>query len=69
MTDNGYEICARWVRRIGWGFHPDTRGRDYFPTLGTKEILNYEADMDRLFECEDDPYDVAVHAMEEILGK
>jgi hypothetical protein len=43
---------AYWVRRLGLGFHPDTRGPDYYPALTDDEIVDYELAVDR----EIDPY-------------
>lgn len=61
------DICRRWVRRIGRGFHPDTRAEDYDPALADWERRDYEDDMDRLFEMPGDPYEFAVQAMEDVL--
>ncbi len=57
-------IADRWVARIGFGFHPDTRGDDYCrPRFSKKTVAEYEADMDRLFGLDVDPYEIAVEAM------
>jgi hypothetical protein len=52
-------IAKKWVGRLGLGFHPDTRGANYSPALSANEIREYDADMDRLFQSADDPYDAA----------
>lgn len=64
--DAAKTICRKWVSRIGYGFHPDTRGKDYFPRMRADEIEEYEADMERLFTLGGDPYRYAVEAMEHI---
>jgi hypothetical protein len=63
-------IAAKWVARIGGGFHPDTRGKDYvwFGKGGLRlftdaEAAEYDGDMDRLFAIASDPYAHAVKAM------
>jgi hypothetical protein len=58
-----HAICAKWARRIGGGFHPDTRGKDYSPAMDAEEVAEYDADMTILFEVADDPYECAVMAM------
>jgi len=58
------EIAAKWVKRIGLGFHPDTSGRNYSPRLSAEEAREYDADMEILFGNEDDPYVLAVEEME-----
>jgi hypothetical protein len=50
-----YEICAKWDSRIGGGFHPDTRGKDYTPEMSVEEISAYDRDMDKLFRIAGDP--------------
>jgi hypothetical protein len=49
----GQEIARKWVRRLGWGFHPDTRGADYSPALPSAQVEEYESDMGELAECGD----------------
>jgi hypothetical protein len=56
-------ICDTWVAKLGFGFHPDTRGSDYDPPLKPEEVAQYDADMELLMEVDDDPYDIAVKAM------
>lgn len=63
-------ICAKWVHRFKWGFHPDTRGRDYFLDRGERclsdeQANEYDADIERLFEIAPDPYQVGLEAMGE----
>ena len=58
------QLAAKWVWRIGLGFHPDTRGKDYSPPLSAALIAEYDADMDTLFSINCDPYEVACDAME-----
>ena len=58
-------IAKKWVGRLGLGFHPDTRGANYSPALSANEIREYDADMDRLFQSADDPYEAAARAMKE----
>lgn len=62
MTDP-HAICAKWCRRIGVGFHPDTRGKDYSPAMEADEIKEYDADMKALFKVAADPYECALMAM------
>lgn len=62
MTDP-HAICTKWIKRIGCGFHPDTRGADYSPAMEAVEVAEYDADMDRLFGAAADPYECAVMAM------
>lgn len=57
------EICHKWVARLGFGFHPDTRGPDYRPHLSAQEQAEYERDMDALFELSGDPYAAGIEAM------
>lgn len=56
-------ICRKWVARIGGGFHPDTRGKDYDPAMSDAEIKEYDADMETLFSLAFDPYRYGVMAM------
>jgi hypothetical protein len=68
MTTNNdsadpHAICRKWVKRLGGGFHPDTRGKDYSPRLSADEVREYDADMDTLFGVAQDPYECAVMAM------
>jgi hypothetical protein len=58
-----HAICRKWVRRLGGGFHPDTRGASYTPAMEAEEIAEYDADMAALFGCAADPYECAVMAM------
>lgn len=58
-----HAICRKWVARLGGGFHPDTRGADYSPPFDPDEIIEYDADMERLFETAADPYECGVMAM------
>jgi hypothetical protein len=62
MTDP-HAICRKWVSRIGGGFHPDTRGKDYTPAMDAEWIAEYDADMEALFKVAADPYECAVMAM------
>jgi hypothetical protein len=63
-SDNDpHAICRKWVKRLGGGLHPDTRGKDYTPALDADEIKEYDADMEKLFACAADPYDCGVMAM------
>lgn len=63
-------ICSKWVSRLGLGFHPDTRGDDYWPALSDAEVAEYDADMDTLFAGMRgnpdglDPYEIAIRALE-----
>jgi hypothetical protein len=61
-------ICDKWVERIGWGFHPDTRGADYDPPFSADEVTDYNKDMNTLFSLDGDPYEFAVQAMERSAG-
>jgi hypothetical protein len=58
-----HAICAKWVKRIGGGFHPDTSGKNYTPAMSAEEIAEYDADMDALFSAAACPYECAVMAM------
>ena len=64
MNLDAERICAKWVAKLGYGFHPDTRGADYDPPLSPAEAKDYEADITRLFDLDLDPYLYAVAAME-----
>jgi hypothetical protein len=62
-------ITAKWVRKLGRGFHPDTPGRDYVEgrsgvrCLTNAEADEYDADIDRLFALGGDPYQHGLAAM------
>lgn len=58
-----HAICAKWVKRIGGGFHPDTRANSYAPALSSDDEIEYEQDMEILFAVASDPYECAVMAM------
>lgn len=58
-----HAICRKWVKRLGGGFHPDTRGKGYTPRLTDAEIAEYETDMEALFAVAADPYECGVMAM------
>ena len=58
-----HAVCRKWVRRIGLGFHPDTRGKDYSPAMSAAEIMEYDADMEALFKAAADPYECSIMAM------
>ena len=59
-------ICDKWVAKLGYGFHPDTRGADYRPRLTPMEVIAYDHDMMRLFGLDVlDPYLYAVAALQE----
>ncbi len=60
-----HAICRKWVRRIGGGFHPDTRGKDYSPAMSAAEIAEYDSDMNALFANAADPYECAIMAMDD----
>jgi hypothetical protein len=70
MNDHAREaehIAEKYISRLGLGFHPDTRGKDYVDSLGkrtftAKEAAEYEADMGRLFEIAE-PYGVVLSVM------
>jgi hypothetical protein len=58
-----------WVRRLGYGFHCDTRGCDYDPPLSAEEIKDYDATVEAAFGRGDaDPYAVALLVMESDRG-
>jgi hypothetical protein len=46
MTTDPHALARKWASLIGIGFHPDTRGDDYSPSLSIEEIKEYDADMD-----------------------
>ena len=56
-------IAARWVEKIGIGFHPDTRGASYSPALPAADVRAYDADMAQMRRL-GDPYLAGVAAME-----
>ena len=59
-------ICDKWAAKLGYGFHPDTRGADYRPRLTPMEVIAYDHDMMRLFGLDVlDPYLYAIAALEE----
>lgn len=60
-----HAICKKWVRKLGTGFHPDTRGRDYRPRMSAEDIVEYDGDMETLFEVASDPYECALMAMQD----
>lgn len=54
-TQRGQALVEKWFSRLGYGFHPDTRGDDYYNAAGKRslsaqEAREYEADMDEAFE-------------------
>jgi hypothetical protein len=59
---NPRTICRKWAARLP-GFHPDTRGADYSPSMSETEISEYDSDMEKLFKTAADPYDCAIRAM------
>lgn len=67
-------ICARWLTVIGLGFHPDTAGVNYTEMVTGKRVFDdkiaaeYEADMERLFALEADPYEHGFAGMRAIFG-
>ncbi len=59
-------ICDKWAAKLGYGFHPETRGPDYRPPLSAAEAQEYEDDMMRLFGLDIlDPYLYALAALKE----
>lgn len=58
-----HAICAKWVKFLGGGFHPDTRGADYLPRMGEDDVVEYDRDMETLFASAGDPYECAIMAM------
>ena len=58
-------ICRKWVARLGGGFHPDTRGKDYRPRMSKEWIAEYDRDMEELFAGGGDPYEWGILAMRE----
>ena len=59
------KIADKWVKRLGRGFYPDTRGLQYLnPILSEGEAAAYDADMARLHEIALSPYQEAFAAME-----
>lgn len=72
---DGLTICAKWIKRLGYGFHPDTRGATYTTVadgvpdwfFSPNEAAEYDADMIRLFAiCPEDPYAPGAVLFEEI---
>lgn len=66
------QIVDKWVKELGLGFHIDTRGEDYVADDGSqaltaRQIERYDADMASLFGLCDDPYAIAVEAMEPLM--
>lgn len=64
-TNTAASICAKWVARLGLGFHPDTPGADYMPALSAADIKQYDADMETLFGFPGDPYEAGMAAWKE----
>ena len=63
--DPAWARYVGWVRRLGLGFHPDTRGSDYSPPLTRKEAADYDAALDAALGSRTaDPYAVAVAVWE-----
>lgn len=59
-------IAAKWIDRIGLGFHPDTRGGDYLPAMSVAEAAEYDRDMETLFRNPGlDPYAVCIAVEQE----
>jgi hypothetical protein len=56
------EICRRWARKLGLGFHPDTSGANYSPAMSDAQIRTYDAEMRSLFKWAADPYAIAIEA-------
>ena len=66
MTKRNHDpraICQKWAARLGFGFHPDTRGEDYSPKLSRAEIREYDGDMETLFRVAADPYEHGLAAL------
>lgn len=61
-------ICDKWAKKLGIGFHPDTHGDDYEPALSPQDGVEYEDDMDQLFELAEDPYHYGVIALKKLEG-
>ena len=62
-------IAAKWVERIGGGFHPDTRGVNYINRDGSaaftpEQVAEYDADMEALCDGPRCQYEVSIEAME-----
>jgi hypothetical protein len=68
------ENAAAWMdkvcERLGAGFHPDTRGRDYVvggtdgsSSLDSEEANRLDAGVERLFELAADPYELSIAAL------
>lgn len=60
-----HALCAKWVKRLGLGFHPDTPGSGYEPALLPEEAAEYDRDMEALFAVAADPYECGLMAMED----
>lgn len=56
-------LCDRWTKRLGVGWHPDTRGED-IEALTPQEQAMYDADMERLSVIAIDPYCEGLAAMQ-----
>lgn len=61
-TDVERLIADKWVKRLGLGFHPDTRGKDYSPKFSKEDVAAYDRDMEQLFEISPDPYQAGIDA-------
>lgn len=57
------KIAAKWVTKLGGGFHPDIEGDQYVPEMTPDEVRDYEADITRLFALPGDPYQHGLDAM------
>lgn len=63
---------AKWVVKLGLGFHPDTRANDYFdannkPSLTAQQQAQYEQDMEIAFAVlGQDVYRFTLDCMKEV---
>jgi hypothetical protein len=56
-------IALRWVDKLGLGFHPDTRAKDYTPLMPYEDREDYDRDMDMLAGVAVDQYEASLWAM------
>lgn len=59
-------IATKWLTVIGIGFNPDTKSDNYEPALSPQQQIEYDDDMDRLWDVSPDPYADCLEAMEEL---
>ncbi len=62
----GDQLAEKWARKIGLGFHPDTRGADYVPALSAADAAEYDRNIAELFALPGCPYARGLAAFERL---